>query len=348
MNILLIDCKRKRYSENRYLHLGLFDYMQRDHSIFRLANHKFDAFSWNKEIDPDNFEHQVHSIIKNKNIDFVLVYNSGKEMTGLYLNCVDILSRLDIPKFYVGTDYFRFEFSEKEAALIKKAGFHQVFFRHKASLRFGLSCPSVWLPYSVDIEKFDRYSIDDFRNKNKLVGFLGASKYLGVQKGESLTPKQAKKIEKESQFRNELYSQRINALEALEHKGLINTTRYNPGTRQRTKFGYDDYITFLSSNWFGLTCGGTCNFFVAKYVEIPAAYSMLVCSKTDGLEIFDRNLYIEYDVKNLSKMIKEVEYHIQNQRETEDKILKMRGIIENEHTHSQRADYLIKEVSRYL
>jgi spore maturation protein CgeB len=101
------------------------------------------------------------------------------------------------------------------------------------------------------------------------------------------------------------------------------------------------YQKFLAKHMFGLACGGTCNYMTAKYFQIPALRSMLVCSDTNGLDLFPEETYIKYSADNVEKLCADVEYYIRNKREAKEKAAVLTNHVLKNHNHRVRAEQLM-------
>ena len=106
----------------------------------------------------------------------------------------------------------------------------------------------------------------------------------------------------------------------------------------------DQYVRALSRYKFGLTCGGTTDFFVAKYLEIPASGSILVCTETDGFDSIRKYVkHIVYDPNNMSDFLKrysDLSNDPKNQKELEES----RNYIFVKHCHDKRVRQFYKLV----
>jgi hypothetical protein len=199
-------------------------------------------------------------------------------------------------------------------------GYTAAFFRHKESLKYPSPIPAYWLPFSIDKDRYERNIIKNISKKEKKVGFIGAA----------------------HNSARELYSQRIAAIDYLISKKMLNITEVLDSKFNRKILLKEEYVKFLTKNMFNLTCGGTSNYFTAKYIQIPAAYSMLVCSKTNGLELYPKDTYIEYDVNNLEELYNNLNYHINNLNITNEKINTLFNFIIKNYNHTNNLNYILK------
>lgn len=351
MNILLLDPKRKAYSHNIELHTGLFRYMQGNHFILRVANHKvlefknqiitknatFNEISYNK----------IKSLIRKYKINLIVAYNSHNFLPEDHLHMLSHLSKIKIPKVYICGDFFRYGVEPKILNQLKSGKFDAVMFRQKKSIwKETESLNPMWLPYSIPKEKYkisERYRIPK-------IGFVGSSIFYLPQKNEKLNKNQVQKLKNKADMRNSLYKNRIKAIEFFEKYNLISQTKLNltPKNRQRDKLFGSKYIDFLSKHQFGLTCAGDCDFLVSKYFEIPAAGSILVCTDACGLEIFPEHLYVKYQPEKLNLALKQIKNLIDNPKEAEEMAKALQDFVFENHSHEEREKDFFKMLKEIL
>lgn len=320
MNILYIDNKRHTY--NASIHVDFFSSLQSKVGVVGLGDYLGDklAKSYSSEAN-------IPSILRRHKIDAIVSYNSGSNDRAKLSWVADRISKIDIPKFHITTDYCRNGFSKRQADWFSEVGYCHVFFRHKVSLKHPLNISKSWLPFSFDRKKYDKFSIKKVNQKINKVAFAGA----GIRSSRSL------------------YSKRIAAIDYLEKQKLIVQPPMKRGsTVARRRVVGEKYVKFYTENLFGLTCGGTCNFFVAKYIQIPAMHCMLICANTVGLEDYPVDTYIEYEVGNLDKLKRDIEYHIKNKSETRDKIMRLNSHVNKKHTNHQRGKEFVNLIKKYL
>jgi hypothetical protein len=251
-------------------------------------------------------------------------YEVGLDNISLYKWVSAALSKVDIPKFHITTDYCRPGFREDQAKWFEYVGYSAGIFRHKESLKYPLGIDKVWLPFSVDANLYKKYALKDINKKQENVGFIGTAA-------------------------GELYANRMSAINFLEKKKMLKITKIlNKKKFKRQMLFGSKYIKFISNSMFGLTCGGTCDYFTAKYLQIPAAYSMLVCSNTNGLEMFPKDTYILFDRHNLEDMYNKILLSINNKKETREKIDILHKFVISKHDHHKRAKDWRKIVCKYL
>jgi hypothetical protein len=268
----------------------------------------------------ENVSAQLNNILKIYRPDAILTYNSGPNIPKLYKWISKELSKIDIPKVHIATDYLRDGFIEERAKWFEYVGYTLVGFRHRTCLEYPLGIKKVLLPFSVD-KKLYLNNIKKNAKKEK-VGFIGTSNKFPA-----------------------LYINRIMAMNALREKDLLFETKYlDRMNRAQMMFG-EHYVNFLTSNLFNLTCGGTCNYFTAKHFQIPAAYSMLVCADTFGLEDFPEDTYIKYNIDNLGRLIDDIRYHIENPKITTEKINILHNHIINNHNNKARGEVFINHLN---
>ena len=353
MNILIIDPKTKNYSHNYMLHLGLWMYMQNNHNIVRLSSFKDSRFNKNYNLSSKEFclnqKPYIEKIIIKEKIEAIVVYNSHNFITKQQFSVIKSIANIDIPKFYVCGDFFRYEADLETIDKMKVAGFSKVFFRQKKSIHPETLCLNPeWLPYSIDFEYFDKYSSDNINGKSPKVGFVGSGKIYLPRKSEDFPKNIVSKILKMAKLRNNLYSKRIKAIEFLESKGMMEQTSLNltKDMRQRDKLYDKDYIKFLTKNMFSITCGGDCNFLVSKYFEIPASYSLLVCTHAEGLEMFPEDMYLKFNENNLDKLYDDIVSLINDKHKVEEMIFGLNKYVRENHSHSCREKYFIDKIKR--
>jgi len=269
-----------------------------------------------------------HALLKH-NPDVILTYNcngSGYEVgldnIGLYSWASNIFPKIDVPKIHITTDYCRSGFRKDQADWFSDMKYSLALFRHKESLKHPIGISSNWLPFSINKGLYVRNLDKKLVNKNKKVGFIGAAHNSSMA----------------------LYAKRISAIDFLRKKNMLKITKVLDKRWTRKMLFGADYVKFLTSNMFNLTCGGTCNFFTAKYIQIPASYSMLVCSDTNGLDMFPRDTYIKFSKDNLDKMYKEISYFQRHPGEAADRIAVLNNYVLREHNHSRRASQLARMI----
>ena len=237
------------------------------------------------------------------------------------------LAKTDLPKFHITTDYCREGFNRKQSDWFTDVGYTASFFRHKESLKYPIDVPAYWLPFSIDDKLYKQNMISNMSRKNPKVGFIGAA----------------------HNSAKSLYSNRIAAFDMLQNKGLLETTKIiNHGNKSRQMLFGSEYVKFLTKNLFDLTCGGTCNFMTAKYFQIPAAYSMLICTETNGIDILPKDTYITYNINNLDKLYTDVIWHINNYSITKDKIRELNEYVLTNHNHDIRIKKFTKRITKLI
>jgi len=322
MKLLLID--NRRYSYNAEIHIDFFSKMQKYHKIIGLGNNLDDRLLTSYKVSGK--KRQIQSILAKHKIDAVVSYNPSSDNIGKMKWFAEDLSKVDIPKFHITTDYCRRGFNQKQANWFERVGYCHAFFRHKVAIQHPLSIPNSWLPFSFDKARYDKLSIKNINKKRKRVAFTGAAHFSA----------------------RGLYRKRIAAIDYLESFNMIiQPPMRNSGPGRQRRSG-DNYIKFFTENMFGLTCGGTCNHFVAKYIQIPAMHCLLVCADTVGLELYPKDTYIKYDVNNLSRLKSDIKHHIKNPKETQQKIKKLNNYVNKKHNNEIRMKQFIKTIKGYL
>lgn len=336
MRVLYID--NRAYGHNIDLHIDFISYLSKKKYMDIIPYGKYMNKYLPESISPNmgNVKAQLDSIVKKKKPDLILTYNCngssyeiGADNVQRYRWVEDFIKNIDLPKFHVTTDYCRSGFRQDQADWFSYMGYSASLFRHKVSLNLPIEVDKYWLPFSVDEKLYKKHSIKDISKKSSNVGFIGAS----------------------YNSSRDLYRNRIAAIKFLTKKSFIE----QPKMVNRHKFLRqillrEEYVKFLTKNLFGLTCGGTCNYMTAKYFQIPAANSMLVCTDTVGLEIFPKETYISYssDKDSLANMLSKVKYYLKNKKEAEFKIKILNNYVLKEHSHKKRANGLLKLFKEYV
>lgn len=236
--------------------------------------------------------------------------NPGKRNHERYAWMEGIYKLYDIPKFHFTVDFCRDGFTQEETSWFKKMGIQNAIFRHKNYLKTDLNVKSFWVPFSVDREMFERNYIP-FEKKKDGIGFVGS-------------------------LNHEVYKKRKAAVDYLSEAGLI--------SRPNKKVILDQYVRALSNFKFGLTCGGTTDFFVAKYLEIPASGSILVCTETDGFDSIRKYVkHIVYDPNNMGGFLEE---YLDLSKDPKNKkyLAESRNYILVKHCHEKRVRQFYKLV----
>ena len=268
--------------------------------------------------------------------DLILTYNCNGSSYEVGLDNVqryewiqDFMRKTSIPKFHVTTDYCRSGFKKSQGKWFEDLGYTAAFFRHKVALSHPLEIDGHWLPFSIDRSLYEKNIIKDIKAKNFKVGFLGAA----------------------HNSSKKLYAHRVAAMDYLNKRRLLKVSKIT----NRRKFTREllfgkRYARFLTSNYFGLACGGTCNFMTAKYFQIPASYSMLVGVPTEGSEILPKDTFIPYskDRKDLKRMQAEIYYHARNPDIMRDKIDLAHKYVMAKHNHDRRTKEFVGLFRGYL
>jgi hypothetical protein len=324
MKILYID--NKRYLHNEDIHIDFIASLERN-KLFKIigyGNFLSKKLSTSIKIKKD-IDKQLDYIVKRYKPDAILTYNSGGKNIKLYSWVSDKLSKIDIPKFHITTDYMRNGFEEEQADWFEYVGYDAAIFRTKDSLRHPLGVKKFLLPFSVSSSLYNRNVVKNIARKKDIVGFVGSY---------SIEPY--------------IYFNRIAAMGKLRDNDLLNETEWlEKQNRSQMIFG-PQYVKFLTNNLFNLTCGGNCNYFTAKHFQIPAAYAMLVCTDVVGLEDFPKDCYIKYDINNLEKLIEDVRFHISNKGITAEKINILHEHVMRNHNHKIRGKQLKEFIERCL
>ena len=317
---------------NRDIHIDFIESLHRN-GIFNIIGYgnffKKNSFK-SFPADRKKAGSQIEEILRRHRPCAILTYNrngssydAGLDNPSLYGWLLDSFSRLDIPKFHVTTDYCRSGFREEQSKWFVEAGYTAAFFRHRESMKYPLDIDSHWLPFSIDKGLYHRGLV---HAKNGKVGFIGAAHETSV----------------------ELYANRVSAIDFLLKKNMLNITRIIKKPFKRAMLSGKEYVSFLSKNSFNLTCGGSCNYFTAKYFQIPASKSMLICSNTNGLDIFPKDTYISYSPTSLDQMLDKINYFNKNKKEYAYRVNKLSNFVLDNHNHSKRGLELSAIIGGYL
>ncbi len=327
MKFLYID--NRDYGHNRDLHIDFIKSIEQypGCQVYGFGRH-LDKFLTNTQLPGRNPNKELKFLVNKFKPNYILTLNSNGSSYELKLDnlhlyewCQEFLSTTSVFKIHITTDYCRSGFRKEQANWFKNYNYQLALFRHKIALEFPIEVPAFWLPFSVDKNLYNKYSIKNIKEKEKKVGFIGAA----------------------HNSSKSLYSNRIAAIEYLLEKKHLNITKVtNPKKFERKLLFGPEYIKFLTKNLFNLTCGGTCNFMTAKYFQIPAAYSMLICTDTVGLDIFPSDTYLTYNQNNLSDLYEKIIYHENNLKETKFKIATLNQYVLDNHNHQERIKELIK------
>jgi hypothetical protein len=85
-------------------------------------------------------------------------------------------------------------------------------------------------------------------------------------------------------------------------------------------------------------------YFTAKYIQIPASLSMLVCTNTNGLEIFPPDTYLLYDINKLDLLYSNILEHNKYIDLTISKIKKLNSYVLQNHNHDIRSQEFIRVI----
>jgi len=333
IKLLYID--NRKYGHNRDIHVDFIDSLNKN-KIFTVVGFGSGLYNLSfKYYKPNNSNINNHffNIIKKEKPDAILTYNrngssyaSGGDNISLYNWIADALKKVDLPKFHITTDYCRSGFRQEQADWFKDLNYSASIFRQKVSLNHPIDTDSYWLPFSVDSNLYKKYSNNNFNLKSQKVGFIGSA----------------------GDISKKLYKHRVAAIDFLLKKDMLSTTKVLDSNFKRKMLFKKDYVNFLSSHRFGLTCGGTCNFFTAKYFQIPAAKSMLICTDTVGLDIFPEELYIKYSNTNLEEMFDLILYYNENRKEYLEKVMALNSFVLKNHNNHKRGRELRDIIRRYI
>ena len=333
MRILYIDTRNPGH--NAELHVDFIKFMQERGfcEIIPYGNNLDKKFSDSIRIKSGNVSYQLDNILFKHKPDIILTYNKNgsgyedkRDNVSFYKWIEDALSKIDIPKVHITTDYCRSGYREEQAKWFEDIGYTAAIFRHKESLKYPCGIESYWLPFSVDSKMYSKYNKKNFARRKRKVAFLGTA------------------------FQNpELYAHRVSAINALEEKGLLATSKtLKKGSKVTQIITGAGYHKFLSNHMFGLACGGTCNYMTAKYFQIPALRSMLVCSNTNGLELFPKDSYIKYSGDDPEKLCLDIEYFLKNRTEAKERAKVLSDHVLRNHNHAVRSEQFVSYLKKIL
>lgn len=266
-----------------------------------------------------NTSEDLFNIVKKEKPNAILTYNRNGSSKGFdnistYRYAESFLKNIELPKFHITSDYCRTKFDQNQADWFKHLNYSAAIFRHKESLKHPIDIPAYWLPFSIDRSTYLKGSLPNHSLKRNKVGFIGSAH-------DSL---------------KDIYAPRISAIDFLLKKDMLKTTRViGDNFKRQMLFGLD-YVRFLTQNKYNLTCGGSCNFFTAKYLQIPAANSMLICTNTTGIELLPVDTYIAYDSNNLDIILEKIEFFHKNTKEYKDRVVFANKYVLKNHNNKKR------------
>lgn len=326
MRVLYIDNSVR--SHNAELHEDFVKFMDEKKICNIIPYGKNLGATFSNAISPkdDSISTQMDQILLRYKPDAILTYNKNgssysdlRDNINLYKWVEEEIAKINLPKFHITTDYCRSGFRAEQAKWFEDLGYTAAIFRHRESLRYPCEIESFWLPFSVNASLYSKANKRRYLSRKKKVAFLGTA------------------------FQYEdLYANRVAAIRALKKADLMAMSRVvNKKTGQTQMILGDGYQKFLSKHMFGLTCGGTCNYMTAKYFQIPALGSMLICSDTNGLDMFPKDTYIKYSIENIDRLCSEVEYYTKNRREAEERAVALSRYVLRNHNNKIRANELV-------
>ena len=121
MKILYID--NRKYKNNADIHIDFISSLEKNKhfKIIGYGNHLEHKLSETVKIIPNRVNQQIDNIIAHCKPNAILTYNCngssyqiGRDNISLYKWVSDKLSKIDIPKFHVTTDYLRCGFSRSK------------------------------------------------------------------------------------------------------------------------------------------------------------------------------------------------------------------------------------------
>ena len=165
-NILYIESRNPGH--NSELHFDFIRYMHNKNfcKIFLFSNRKLTLNAPKSEsfYAGHDIYNQIQRIITRNKIDFIMTYNKNgsnygvKDNVSLYRWVQDAISKTNIPKVHVTTDYCRDGFVSDQAQWFSDLGYSAAIFRHKVSLKYPCPIKNFYLPFSVDKGLYAKYS----------------------------------------------------------------------------------------------------------------------------------------------------------------------------------------------
>lgn len=294
------DCEYYKY--NSSIHIGFIAWLQNKYSVLEYGrNSELFKFS----IKHTSFK-EYKNVYNSYSPDVILTYNSngsteGKKNKDRMKWAKKLLEYASCLKIHITTDHCQKGYDEEQIEWFSNYPIDIALFRHKSFEKYSVGIESHWFPFSVDRELYIQNNVP-FKYKIKKVGFAGT-------------------------YGNSIYPGRNAAIEFLNTKKLLNI--------EPKKMIGADYIKSLSSNIANLTCGGKCRYFTAKYIEILAAGSFLLCTDTDGLDIIPNKYYFKYDIEQIENL-KNIFYNVLSMPNLEDLLKESQNYALVKHSHKKR------------
>lgn len=215
----------------------------------------------------------------------------------------------------------------KQVEKAKKLGIETIFHRfnygfhsHHKEAKFDFRC--IWLPHSI---KVNRYTDE----VEKSIGVL----HVGV-------------------FPKEFYPNRHAAVQLLSDKNyfkLVRRPKDKAGTLRRNKWPIDkDYDNLIQSAWICVTGGSIINAPVQKYIEIPAASTLLLSNWFSDLGMLgfkDEVNMVSYTKENL---VNKVEDLLKDKEKIKEISENGRSLILSKHTSEIRSKQFINFICQIL
>ena len=332
MKILYIDTRAPGHNSELHIDFIKFMHQKKFCKILPYGSGIRQVFPNAINIDKNNVLRQLEGILLKHKPDAILTYNRNGsayddclDNIGLYRWVEEALAKISIPKFHVTTDYCRTGYKKEQAGWFEDLGYTAAIFRHRESLKHPCKVDSYWLPFSVDANLYAKANNTAYFRRKKAVSFIGTA------------------------FQDrELYKNRIAAINALQERDFLSTSKLVSSTGYGQMLGAKGYREFLTKHMFGLTCGGSCNYMTAKYFQIPAAGALLVCSNTNGLDLFPEDTYIKYSINNIDRLCADVEYFIKNRKEARGRALLLSNYVLKNHNHKIRTKELLAFMKKYI
>ena len=319
-NIKILYFDKKKYTYNKIIHSDSIEYLSRFSTLITVGNNISGDISY-----PFACNNDLLYAINKENPDVIITYNAASNNRHVFKDHENILASINIPKIHISTDYCRHANIARikdQSSWFKELGYSAALFRHRAGYMHQCSVDKYDFPFSIDE---DLWKNNKKNNKIDKVGFFGTSDH--------------------SQACRKLYVKRNNAIKFFEKNNVM----FNANKVKVKRIIGSRYPESISTYAFGLTCGGTCNFLVAKHFEIPASGGILVCDgEAVGLSKFPKNSYLTYSEGNMEDCLDKILYFNKNIEKRKVYAKTLENYVYNNHTHNKRCQYLIEIIKQYI
>jgi hypothetical protein len=295
-----------------------FNYNKRLHGDFlRLLKKTHGAVIADHSMTYEEFK----SLYETVKPDVFITYNSngsskGKRNYERFIKQECKIKYAKCKKFHITTDFLREGEDQKDISWFSEMGYDQAIFRHKSSLNYDVGIDTFWLPFSINRRLFLDNSDKAFSRRSKSLSFCGSYSSKSV------------------------YPLRNRAIEVfLRHKKL---------NISKKRLIDHDYVRFLSGSMISLTCGGKCRYFTAKYLEILASGSFMICGETDGLEMLPEGSYFSFDENNIAESLSKAYEIFACPNKFEPIVKDAKNYVLVKHNNEKRARQFLKNMEKYL